>query len=177
MSSPFVGEMRYFGFNFPPKNWAMCNGQIMSISQNEALFSLLGTTYGGNGVQTFALPDLRGRVAVGMGQGLGLSQYSQGQQGGQENHTLLTTEMPAHNHTVACSSSMVPSGGPTSPQNNFWTRENNGDAPYQKGTTGLVSMAPSAVQSTSGSQPHENRQPLLVVTCCISLFGIYPSRN
>jgi microcystin-dependent protein len=169
--------MRYFGFNFPPKGWALCNGQTLAITQNTALFSLLGTFYGGNGINTFQLPNLQGRVAIHQGQGPGLSSYSIGQTGGEENHTLTLGELPAHTHNVACTSTINNSATETVPQSNYWARENNGDAPYTTSGTGLQAMHPSAVGNSGGGQPHSNIQPALVVSCCIALQGIFPSRS
>ena len=177
MSEPFLGEIRYFSFNFAPRGWAMCNGQTLPISQNTALFSLLGTFYGGNGVNTFQLPDLQGRVAIGMGNGPGLSPYTIAQRGGEEGHALIVQEMPLHTHGVNCSTTMDNSAPPTSPVGGFWARENNGDAPYTPVSGGLVNMDASAVGSTGSGQPHNNIQPSLVMTCCIALAGIFPSRN
>lgn len=177
MSTPFLGEMRYFGFNFAPRGWAFCNGQVLSIQQNTALFSLIGTFYGGNGVNNFQLPNLQGRVSVGQGQGLGLSNYNLGQVGGEEHHTLLVSEIPAHAHNVACTTTINTSSTETVPQGNFWARENNGDAPYTTSGSGLQTMHPSAIGNSGGSQPHSNIQPALVVTCCITLQGIFPSRS
>ncbi len=177
MATPFLGEMRYFSFNFAPNGWAMCNGQVLPISQNTALFSLLGTFYGGNGTTTFQLPDLRGRVGIGQGQGVGLSSYTIGQTGGEENHILTVNEMPAHTHNVACTSIINNSGTVTAPQGNYWARENDGDAPYTPFASGLQPMHPTAVGNFGGSQAHPNIQPGLVVTCCIALTGIFPSRS
>ena len=177
MATPFLGEIRYFSFNFAPSGWAACSGQLLSISQNIALFSLLGTFYGGNGTTNFQLPDLRGRVGIGMGQGTGLSSYTIGQIGGEENHTLTVSEMPAHTHNVACTSTIDNSGTVTVPQGNYWARENDGDAPYTASGSGLQAMHPSAVGNFGGSQAHPNIQPGLVVTCCIALTGIFPSRS
>jgi microcystin-dependent protein len=177
MSEPFLGEMRYFGFNFAPRGWTLCNGQTLPINQNQALFALLGTLYGGNGVSTFQLPNLQGRVGVGMGSGPGLSAYSVGQTGGEENHTIAANEMPQHTHSVNCKNTVDNSGTPTSPVGKFWTKENNGDAPYQTSAAGLTAMHASAVGGMGGGQPHPNIQPSLVVTCCIAVAGIFPSRN
>ena len=167
MSEPFLGEIRAFGFNFAPRGWAMCNGQLLPIAQNTALFSLLGTTYGGNGQTTFALPDLRGRVPVHMGQGHGLSNRIQGEQSGEENHTLIITEMPAHAHAQPASNAEQDTNRP-------------GNAVPAKGgvyagsTDGTVMDASTP---TGGSQPHNNMQPYLVLNYCIALQGIFPSRN
>ena len=169
MTDPFIGEIRLFPYNFAPRGWAFCNGQVLSIAQNTALFSLLGTTYGGNGQTTFALPDLRGRVPVSSGQGPGLSNYSLGQVGGTESVTLNTNQMPAHNHQVN-----VNAGGAT-------TSRANGNFPstggsYNSATDGST-FNPNAVSNTGGNQPHENVQPYLTLNFCIALEGIFPSRN
>jgi microcystin-dependent protein len=157
-----------FGFNFAPRGNAFCNGQIMSISQNTALFSLLGTTYGGNGTTTFALPDLRSRVPLHFGQGPGLSSYSQGQLAGEENHTLITTEMPVHTHTARASSGDATDASPV------------GNVLAAGGTYTAAAnqnMAAGAITSVGGSQPHNNLQPYLALNFCIALNGIFPSRN
>lgn len=176
MGEPFLGEVRMFSFGFAPRGWVTCSGQTLPINQNQALFSLLGTTYGGNGISNFVLPDLRSRVVVGGGNGIGLTPRVIGQTSGEENHTLLLSELPAHNHQVHCSTVINNSPTPTAPSGNYWTRENNGDAPYGS-AGGLAAMHPSAVGLNSGGQPHTNIQPYLVVTFCISLEGIFPSRN
>jgi microcystin-dependent protein len=168
MSEPFIGEIRLLPFNFAPRGWAFCQGQILSIAQNTALFSLLGTTYGGNGTTTFALPDLRGRVAVSAGQGPGLSSYTLGQQSGVESVTLLTTQMPSHSHLVNCNSGDADSG---TPLNKF-----PAGASSYSGSAGST-MNPGTIGNAGGSQPHTNVQPLLVLNYCIALEGIFPSRN
>lgn len=165
MSDPFIGEVKMFGFNFPPRNWALCNGQIMAINQNQALFSLLGTTYGGNGVTTFALPDLRGRTPVHVGQGVAL-----GESAGQETHTLIQAEMPMHTHFASGSSTPVDQKTATG---NVWGASTDGTYHLQANTT----MAPAAIGIAGASQGHENRQPYLTVNFCIALSGIFPSRN
>ena len=183
MSEPFVGEIRMFGFNFAPVGWAMCNGQIMSIQQNAALFSLIGTFYGGNGTSTFALPDLRGRVPLHQGTGVGLSTYVIGEQLGTEGHTLLQSEMPAHNHPVNCDGQATGRGGSTfnagmgqTPVNNYPGLANSpASAVYSANRNNF--MNPATLSVVGGNQSHENRQPLLVVTFCIALQGIFPSRN
>ena len=179
MSSPFLGEIRAFGFNFAPKAWAMCNGQIMSIQQNAALFSLLGTQYGGNGVTTFALPDLRGRAAVNQGQGPGLSTYIIGESIGTETVTLISTQMPQHNHLWAANNAL---GDHPSPLNNFMSGAriptNNTPVPTFAAPGGAtVPLATSMLGTTGSNQAHQNMQPYLVVTYCIALQGIFPSRN
>ncbi len=165
MTEPFIGEIQIFGFQFAPRGWALCNGQLLPINQNQALFSLLGTMYGGNGTTTFALPDLRGRVPLHVGAGL-----VQGEQGGEESHTLSTSEMPAHTHLPIASSATASS---PSPANATWT--NMGTASYAGSPN--TQLAGNAIAATGGSQPHENRSPFLTVNFCIALQGIYPSRN
>jgi microcystin-dependent protein len=167
MSTPYLGEMRIMSFNFAPKGWAQCNGQFLPINQNQALFSLLGTQYGGNGQTTFALPDLRGRVPIHQGQS-----FIIGQAGGQETHTIIMSEMPAHNH-VPQGNSAVPNTG--SPANAFWCDISNNS--YSTAGAGNTTLAPGAVTNTGGSQPHNNLQPFLVLNICIALQGIFPSRN
>ena len=173
MAEPFIGQIQAFGFNFAPKGWAFCNGQIMSIAQNSALFALIGTMYGGDGTTTFALPDLRGRVALNQGQGPGLSSYAIGQISGQETVTLLQTEMPTHSHIVNgysdTGNDLVPTGSvPAIPS--------NGDNIYYTGSPN-TQMNSQMIGIAGGSQPHENRQPFLVLNWCIALVGIFPSRN
>jgi microcystin-dependent protein len=172
MSEPFIGEIRIFGFNFPPRGWATCSGQILPIAQNTALFSLLGTTYGGNGQTTFALPDLRGRVPLSFGQGPGLSNYSLGEVAGAETITLLQSQMPAHMHNVACSSDDSNSGVPTNAYPSAAPAQIYASAP-----TANKFMNPAMIAATGGGQPHSNLQPYLVLNYCIALVGIFPSRN
>jgi len=169
MSQPFIGEIRMFGFDFPPRGWALCNGQTLSIAQNAALFSILGTTYGGNGTTTFQLPNMQSRIPYNWGQGPGLSNYSLGQVGGEENHTLLTSEIPLHNHLVNAvnAASNVPGAA-----GNKWCQNNNA---YGTPLNGVVPA--SDIGFTGGSQPHANLAPYLVVSFCIALVGTFPSRN
>lgn len=175
-----IGEIRLFAGNFAPRNWAFCAGQILSIAQNTALFSILGTTYGGNGQTTFGLPDLRGRVAISPGQGPGLPSYSLGQVSGETNHTLIITEMPAHNHSASL---LASSDGPTSnnPSNNYMATGSRSVAMdnIYAGTNPNATMGSNSVQVgiTGGSQPHNNMQPYLAVNYIICMFGVYPSRN
>jgi microcystin-dependent protein len=177
----FIGMIGLFGFNFAPKGWATCNGQILSISQNTALFSLIGTTYGGNGQTTFALPDLRGRVPLGQGQGPGLSNYEMGQVSGSENVTLIQPQMPMHNHMMMAS----PQAGSTnSPNGSFLavsagTVDNLGEPVTVNtyGSSGGATLNPQAISIAGGNQPHPNMQPYLGMNYCIALFGIFPSRN
>lgn len=164
----FIGEIRLLSFGFNPKYWAPCNGQQMSIAQNQALFSLLGTTYGGNGITTFALPDLRGRRPLGTGPN---PQVSVGSQGGEESHTLLLSEMPMHAHATVRASSTV--GTQASPANAYLAKSDV-DEPYSasasQGDSGLVAPA-------GGNQPHENRPPFIAMNFAICIAGIFPSRN
>lgn len=174
MATPFVAEIRMFGGNFAPKNNAFCNGQIIAISQNTALFSLLGTTYGGNGTTTFALPDLRGRMPIGFGQGPGLSDYSLGEQSGVESVTLLATEIPSHSHVPVGSSA---AGTSTNPSNAVWAASVGGRTPppLYTGAAALVPMAPAL--PAGGNQPHSNMQPYLAISFIIALTGVFPARN
>lgn len=176
MSEAFIGEIRVFAGNFAPKGWALCNGQIMSIAQNTALFSILGVTYGGDGKTTFALPNLQGRAPVQPGSGPGLTSRTLGEQGGTATVTLLTTEMPAHNH--------VPQGydgGATTANadGSVWSKTAGGRTPPPFYSTGApnVSMSPQAIGVAGGSQPHNNMQPYVGVNFIIALQGIFPSRG
>lgn len=176
-TSPFIGEIIISGFNFAPVGFALCNGQLLSIASNTALFSILGTTYGGNGQTTFGLPDLRGRTAISQGQGPGLSPYQLGQQSGQENHTLTLNQIPAHNHAMQGNSG---DGTQASPVNNFFAGP-GADRDlfwYNNANTGTtVNMNPGATGLSGNNQPHNNMQPYLVVNYCIATQGIFPSRN
>jgi microcystin-dependent protein len=171
MSEPFLGEIRTFGFNFAPRGWAFCNGQLLSISQNTALFSLLGTFYGGNGQTTFALPDLQGRVGIHQGQGPGLSPYELGEVSGSETVTLTSAQMPTHSHQVVANATTATSGRTAG---NVPARTSgNSYAAAPDGTD----MNAGMIGTTGGSQPHTNLQPFLVLNFCIALQGIFPSRN
>lgn len=175
MADPFVAEIRIFPFNFAPTGWAFCNGQILPISQNTALFSLLGTTYGGDGQSTFALPNLQGNVPMHPGQGPGLSLHDLGEASGSETLTLLTSEIPGHNHLVNTSTEAADVGapGPTV----TLARSQNATA-YQSNTTqNLVAMAQQTLAVAGGSLPHNNMQPYLVVNFCIALQGVFPPRQ
>jgi len=175
MSLPFVAEIRMFPTNFAPNGWAFCNGQIISIAQNTALFSLLGTTYGGNGQTTFALPNLQGRMAVGTGQGPGLSNYVLGQTAGNSTHTLISTEMPVHTHTLGANNG---DGTLPTPSANIPAGPGADRDLYLYAPPGaLTNMNSNAVAIAGGSQPHENMQPYLVVNYCIAMNGIFPARN
>jgi microcystin-dependent protein len=166
---PFLGQIQLFGFGWAPVGWALCNGQLLAISSNTALFSLLGTTYGGNGQTTFALPDLRGRVPVGQGQGPGLSNYDLGEQTGTETVTLNTAEIPAHPHAVAATMT------PASKSPNGAVPSNNTASPAYGAGDGTV-MAANMISGGGSGQPHNNLQPLLGACYCIAVEGIYPSR-
>jgi microcystin-dependent protein len=172
MSQPFVGELRLVGFNFAPVGWATCDGQLMPIDQNQTLFQLIGTTYGGDGQTTFALPDLRGRVPVGIGQGPGLSNYVLGQNGGVESVTLTTNQIPVHSHTL-----LAHDAAATSPHADGVTLAVAPSNVYHPGAAGAATMNASMCSTVGGSQPHENRQPILVLNWVISLFGIFPSQT
>jgi microcystin-dependent protein len=172
MSEAFLGTIRLVGFNFAPVGWALCQGQAMPISQNTALFSLIGTTFGGDGMQTFNLPDLRGRVAVGQGQGPGLSPYAQGQTGGQEEVLLNIQQVPAHSHTLMAAGNMTtPNPGPTVALGTpaATVKMYGADAP--------APLAASSIGNFGGGAPHENRQPFLTLNFIIALQGIFPSQN
>ena len=173
MSDPFIGEVRIFAGNFPPRGWAFCNGQLMPISQNTALFSLLGTTYGGNGMSNFALPDLQGRAPMQHGQGPGLSPRDLGETGGSETVTLLQTEVPQHNHLVGAQT--VALGGSATPAGNTLSRPASGNL-YGSGPPN-VSMAPQALAPAGGDQPHNNMMPYLTLYFCIALQGVFPPRG
>ncbi len=173
MSEPFLGEIRLAGFNFAPQGWLLCEGQILSIVQNTALFSLLGTTYGGNGTTTFALPDLRGRVPVGFGQAPGLTPYVIGETLGVENVTLNVIQMPEHSHGVNASANK---GNKESPIGNYPASDAAGiTAEYNGSPTGVMNAG--VIAGVGGNQPHENRQPTLVLNWIIAVQGIFPSRS
>lgn len=169
MSTPFLGEIRAFSFNFPPKGWAACNGQLLPINQNQALFSLLGTTYGGNGINTFALPNLQSRTPTHPG---GPDVFVQGQFIGAETITLTTAQIPGHSHQALASAAAT--GLTASPTNAVWAAPD--DASWSSATPDTA-MAPGAIGQAGGGQPHENRSPYLVLNVCIALSGIFPSRN
>ena len=169
---PLLGQIQAFGFNFAPRGWAFCNGQLLPISQNQALFALLGTTYGGDGRTTFGLPDLRGRVSFAFGSGPGLSNYVIGEKGGAETVTLNTNQIPSHSHTANAANESANSNRPTgnvlaSPETNIY-RENQ--APDTQ-------MHANIIGDTGGGQSHPNIQPFLVINWCIALDGTFPSRN
>ncbi|MDQ1855930.1 phage tail protein [Chryseobacterium sp. WLY505] len=173
-SEPFLGQIAFVPYNFAPKYWAECNGQLLPIAQNQALFSLLGTTYGGNGTTTFALPDMRGRVLVHNGQAPGApTMYTMGETGGTESVTLLITQMPAHNHTV---NAVTAEGNQNTPTNNLPADTKTLDKEYSDTAANTV-MKNTMVGNTGGSQPHENRPPFITLKCIIALAGVFPSQN
>ncbi len=175
MSSPFVGEIIMFGGNFAIAGWAFCNGSQMSISQNDTLYNLIGTTYGGDGVNFFNLPDLRSRIPVGMGTGQGLQTYVIGQTGGLEEVTLSIATLPSHNHQAMA----LPSNGNSgAPAGNVvaWAQPSSGNSRYSSGaSTGTMNQ--NAIGGSGGSTPHENMLPFQCINYIISLYGIYPPRN
>jgi microcystin-dependent protein len=175
MADPFVAEIRIFPFNFAPRGWAWCDGQLLPLSQNTALFSLLGTTYGGNGKSNFALPDLQGRAPMHPGQGPGLSLHDLGETGGAETVSLLESEIPSHGHTLA---SLPAPGDTPDPTNHSFARV-IGASPYKAaaGSPPLVDMAPEALPPAGGDQPHNNMQPYLTFYFCIALQGVFPPRT
>ncbi|MDN3547278.1 phage tail protein [Mucilaginibacter aquaedulcis] len=181
MDTPILGSITLFAGNFAPRGWALCNGQILSIAQNSALFSLLGTTYGGNGTSTFALPDLRGRAPIHWGQGPGLTNRVIGEASGTENVTLLSTQMPQHSHAVAASSNTATQTSPSGTLLAVSTDMAAGGAPSNFieaiPANANVTMAPGMIVQAGGSQPHNNMQPYLAVTYIIALEGVFPSRN
>ncbi len=172
MSDPFIGEIRMFAGNFAPRSWAFCDGQLLAISQNDALFSLLGTNYGGDGRTTFGLPDMRGRLSVHAGNGPGLSTRILGMRGGAENVTLTTNQLPSHSHTYNGSTA---AGNLNSPAGNVLAGRAN-DPTYLE-SPATVQMSSGSVSSAGGSQSHTNLMPFLCVNYIIALFGIYPSRQ
>ena len=165
MAEPFLSEIRIMSFSFAPKGWALCNGQLLPINQNQALFSLLGTTFGGNGQTTFALPNLQGRAQTHVGNGMTL-----GQTGGEQSHTLSIAEMPQHTHTAQASSNngdnVAPAGLVLGSVGNQYTGFGN-----------VVSLDPGTVANQGGNQPHQNMQPYLTLNFCVALQGIFPSQN
>lgn len=170
MSQPYVGEIRMFAGNFAPYGWLFCDGSLLSTSEYDTLFNLIGTTYGGDGQDTFALPDLRGRIPAHMGAGPGLPTLIIGETLGTETVTLTNNQIPSHSHTMAASTNV---GSRTSPTNNVLARSTNAD--IYSGDAPSGAMAGTAVSTTGGSQPHNNMQPYLCVNFIISMFGIFPS--
>ena len=170
MSEPFLAEVRIVGFNFAPRGWAFCDGQILPINQNQSLYSLLGTTYGGDGRTSFALPDMRGRVPIHVGRSNGGAFHTLGQKSGEETHTLSAAEMPQHTH-VAKASNLA--GNNPIPGNNVLARANN----LYHAPSNLVALASGTVANVGGGQAHNNMQPTIAVNFCIALRGLFPSRN
>ncbi len=173
MANPYIGEIRMFAGNFAPVGWALCQGQLMAITSNTALFSILGITYGGNGTTTFALPDFRGRVPLSSGQGLGLSNYFLGEQAGNENIALTSSQMPSHTHLVAALGS---GGTQASPINGFPAIESTGTSMNYSTSYSATFMNPQMLSTAGGSQPHYNIQPILCVNFIIALTGIFPTQ-
>jgi len=165
MGTPYLSEIRIFSFGFAPKGWALCNGQLLPINQNQAIFALLGTTYGGDGRVNFGLPNLQGRTPLHMGNGQTL-----GELGGEQNHTLSIAEIPLHNHTWSATNAAANSPGPAS---NLL----GAAAEYNSSASNLVAMYPAVLATVGGSQPHLNMQPYLTLNFCIALQGIFPSQN
>jgi len=173
MADQFVGEIRTFGFNFAPVGWALCAGQTLPISQNTALFSLLGTQFGGNGTTNFQLPNLQGLVAVDYGSGPGLTPRVMGETGGEESVTLQPSQIPQHVHSVQVSTAAATTPNPSGQVPAVTTRPTYAKVP----TNPTQYLSPAAIEPTPASQPHENRQPSLVVNYCIALTGIFPARG
>ena len=171
MTEPFLGEIRMFGFNFAPQGWAFCNGQLLPINQNQALFALLGNMYGGNGTTTFALPNLQSRVPVGQGQGAGLSSYVAGQAGGAETVTLAAAQMPAHGHSVKASSSAA---GSNKPDGRALARSQSHT--YAAKPDSSTVMHANMLGEAGSGEPHANIQPHLALNFCIAMVGIFPTR-
>jgi microcystin-dependent protein len=170
MSEPFLAEVRIVGFNFAPRGWAFCDGQILPISQNQSLYSLLGTTYGGDGRTSFALPDLRSRAPIHVGQSTGGQPHTLGQKSGEETHTLSVAEMPNHNHQAMASSSNASSKDPS---NQVLAAALN----LYAAPAGLTAIRPGTIGNAGGGQAHDNMQPSLALNFCIALQGLFPSRN
>lgn len=172
MPEPFIGEIRMFAGSFAPAGWALCNGQPMAISENDALFTLIGTTYGGDGQETFNLPNLQSRVPMHAGTGADGITYTLGESGGVESVTLTTSQIPSHTHVPVASSA---AGNASSPAGAIWSAAGTGEQLYNTAPNGT--MASNLIQGAGGSQPHENMGPYLVITFIISLFGIFPSQQ
>lgn len=176
MSEAFIGEVRVFGGNFAPANWHLCDGSLLPISEYDALFALIGTVYGGDGMNTFGIPDLRGRLPVGQGQGLGLTNRIIGQSFGSESVSLVTNQLPAHNHAFNATTDTATA---SSPANGVFSTQTDGDKIYvaANGTNQPAVLAANSVVQTGGSQPHDNIMPSLGISYIICLNGIFPSRN
>ncbi len=174
MSNPFLAEIRAFGFNFAPVNWLLCNGQLLPVSQYAALFSLLGTNFGGNGTTNFGLPNLQGDVPMHWGNGAGLSPYVLGQPSGSSTVQLLITQMPSHRHSVQVANKGAVN---TTPGPSLWLGDSADAAAYTTSGTTNTTLAQTAIGVAGNSQPHENMQPYLTVNFCISTSGVYPTRS
>lgn len=173
MSESYVGEIRMFAGSYAPQGWAFCDGSLVSIAENETLFTLIGTTYGGDGINTFGLPDLRGRVPIHQGAGPGLSTRTIGEAGGAETVTLTVPQIPAHNHAALASNA---GGNADTPANNFWSASAT-TTQYVPGDQANTAMGASAIVFAGGNQPHDNMLPFTTISFIISLYGIYPSQN
>jgi len=172
MSNPYIGEIRMFGGSFAPAGWAMCDGQLIAIAENDALFTLIGTTYGGDGQETFALPDLRGRLPIHQGTGPGLSTYTIGEKAGVESVTLTSNQYPQHTHPFMGSGATASA---TNPQTNVMAAPNTFD--FYSSDPLSAQMAPNLINPVGGNQPHDNMMPFLAVTFIISLFGVFPRQS
>ncbi len=166
MAEPFLSEIRIFSFNFPPKGWTLCNGQLLPINQNQALFALLGTTYGGDGRVNFALPNLQGRLGIGFS-----GNHPLGERGGEQAHTLNIDELPAHTHSAKAAGTTTD----TQPAGHYWAPDVSGNITFA--TTSSVPLTPNAIANSGGNQAHLNMQPYLTLNFCIALQGIFPSQN
>jgi microcystin-dependent protein len=171
MAQPYVGEIRMFGGNFAPRGWVFCDGRLLSAADNEVLFQLIGTTYGGDGLATFGVPDLRGRIPIHMGQGNGLSPRTISEMGGVEEVRLTAPQIPAHTHAAQCSNGPGNQGGPIG---NLWAAAST-LTPYSTDASALQAMSAYAIENNGGGQAHENRMPYLAIAFIISLFGLFPS--
>lgn len=174
MSEPYLGQIISVGFNFAPRGWAMCNGQLLPISQNDALFALLGTTYGGDGITTFGLPNLQSRIAIHQGQGPGLQNYVLGQASGTETVTLTTNQMPAHTHPAMA---VAGNADKTTANGNLWATESAGATSFYSDGAPDGPMNAQAISAAGGNQPHDNLMPYLCMTYVIALEGIFPSQG
>lgn len=171
MSDPYIGEIRLVGFNFAPQGWALCDGQLLSIAENDALFTLIGTTYGGDGQSTFALPDFRSRIPIHQGTGSSGTNYTIGENGGTETVTLSVNQIPAHAHPAQAQSG---AGNQAGPGGNIWASSSLNQYNSSAADSDMNALA---ITSLGGSQPHDNMMPFLTINFVISLFGIYPSQN
>jgi microcystin-dependent protein len=176
MSEPYIGQIMIFGFNFAPQNWLFCNGALLSIAQNQALFAIIGTTYGGNGISTFAVPNLQDSSAVSSGQGPGLSNYALGEVAGIANVTLTQPQMPAHNHTASGSSAKAIADYVLGVQNGYWIGDTRSGSMFTASSDGST-FGGQTISIAGGSLPHPNEQPYLGMNYCIAQFGIFPSRS